>query len=262
MQEILKEHYSYEESKNPYTIPLGKMNVYDEEKDFVWNLSLNDKEVYNPVSLLVGVSSDDDKLMFINNIINHVSANSDNIEFIFCDVNGDYAYLNDVDCCNRIGSNIDDIADKIETTCTFMMNSFKRMEEAQVNHISKLPNYTPKNIILCVSDMNSLMASDNYKAIHRIKTALGSIARLGKAVGINLLLLASRVSPGCFSGDFLNLIGFRLMLGNFDTGASSFVFEKDITYEIKPEIKGRGFAQSNFRDIYEVQLFGDGNEKV
>ena len=38
-------------------------------------------------------------------------------------------------------------------------------------------------------------------------------------------------------------------------GVSSFVFEKDITHEIKPEIKGHGFARLNFRDIYEVQLY-------
>lgn len=262
MQEILKEHYSYEESKNPFTIPLGKMNVNDEEKDFVWNLSLSDDTNFKSVSLLVSAKSDNDRRTLVDHVINHTFNNSKNIELIFCDVNNEYNYLKNSAGCTYIGSDIKDIADMLETVQTRMMKLFKHMEENQVNNVNKIPNFTPKDIILCISDMNSLMMSDDYVAVEKIKRVIDSIARLGRAAGINLLLLTQRLTSASISNDLMCNIMLRLVLGEFDASVSYTMFEKDISDEIKLGTVGRGFVQYNFRDIYEVQLFGDTDKEM
>ena len=110
--------------------------------------------------------------------------------------------------------------------------------------------------------MTELMSSADYKSVEKIKIALGSIIRLGRAAGINVLIIAQRMSVGVITSDLNYCIQFRFLVGAFDSGASNLMFEKDISDEAKPEIKGRGFAQFNFRDIYEIQLFGDTGEEV
>lgn len=300
MQEILKEHYEFEESKNPLTIPLGKMNKNDEEKDFVWNLS-SSEELENHSTCLLSIippRCEDVKKVFIENIIKHVENNSDDIDLILCDVDEKYKHLDSDKYayvpCDR---DISDVANVCETVQKLMMSRFKLMEEKQVNNITKVNgkvtgyeidgkvyqwdkihvnldddsfdnakevevDYKPKNILLVISDIIELMSSADYKSVEKIKTALGSITRLGKAAGINVLIMSERMSVGVITSDLNYNIQLRFIVGDFDSGASQLMFEKDVSDEAKPEIKGRGFTQSNFRDIYEVQLFGDMNEEV
>ena len=300
MQEILKEHYSYEESKNPLTIPLGKMNVNDEEKDFVWNLSSSEESENHSVALLSIIPPfySDTKKLFIENIVKHVENNSDDIDLILCDVGEKYKHLDSdkyvyVPCNEDISA----VADVCEIVQSLMMKRFKLMEEKLVNNITKVNgkatgyeidgkvyqmdkihinldddlvnnvkevevDYKSKNILLIISDMNELMNSADYKSVEKIKSALGSIVRLGRAAGINVLIMAQRMSAGVINSDLNYNIQFRFLIGAFDSGTSLAMFEKDISDEAKPEIKGRGFAQSNFRDIYEIQLFGDTDKEM
>lgn len=300
MQEILKENYSYEESKNPLTIPLGKMNVNDEEKDFVWNLSSSEELENRSVALLSIIPPfySDTKKIFIENIVKHVENNSDDIDLVLCDVGEKYKHLDSNKYvyvpCNE---DISEVANVCEAVQKIMMSRFKLMEEMQVNNITKVNgkitgyeidgkiyqwdnirvsldddllnntkevevDYKPKNILLVISDMTELMNSADYKSVEKIRSTMGSIARLGRAAGINIIIIAQRMSVGVITSDLNYNIQSRFLIGAFDNGTSLAMFEKDISDEAKPEIKGRGFAQFNFGDIYEVQLFGDMNEKM
>lgn len=98
------------------------------------------------------------------------------------------------------------------------------------------------------------MNSDNYKAVDAIKQALGSIARLGRAAAVHLALACQRASGGTISSDLKNNIQMSVLLGGFDSGASTLMFEKDISNLAKPEIKGRGFIQSG-NEIIETQTY-------
>ena len=276
------------------------MNINDEEKDFVWNLSSSEESENHSVALLSIIPPfySDTKKIFIENIVKHVENNLDDIDLILCDVGEKYKHLDSdkyayVPCNEDISA----VADVCEIVQSLMMKRFKLMEEKCVNNITKVNgketgfeidgkvyqwdkihanldddlfdnakevevDYKPKNILLVISDITELMNSADYKSVEKIKIALGSIARLGKAAGINVLIIAQRMSVGVITSDLNYNIQLRFIVGDFDSGVSQLMFEKDISDEAKPEIKGRGFAQSNFRDIYEVQLFGDGNEKV
>lgn len=114
--------------------------------------------------------------------------------------------------------------------------------------------YKPKAMIFLADELNELMTSDDYKSVDTVKGALGSIARLGRAAGVHLALAAQRASGGTISSDLKNNIQMSCLLGGFDSGASTLMFEKDISNLAKPEIKGRGFLQSG-NEIIETQTY-------
>lgn len=114
--------------------------------------------------------------------------------------------------------------------------------------------YKPKALIFLADELNELMNSDDYKSVDIVKQSLGSIARLGRAAGVHLALACQRASGGTISADLKNNIQQSILLGGFDSGASTLMFEKDISNLAKPEIKGRAFMQSG-NVIVEVQTY-------
>ena len=117
--------------------------------------------------------------------------------------------------------------------------------------------YSPKAIIFMIDDLNEVMCDDDYKSVDTIKSALGSIARLGRASGIHLCLCCHRASGSTISTDLKNNIQMSVLLGGFDDGASCLMFEKDISNWCRPEIKGRGFVATG-TEIVEMQTFVGG----
>ena len=115
--------------------------------------------------------------------------------------------------------------------------------------------FKPKILLFLVDEMNELMNSDDYKSVDTIKQAMGSIARLGRAAGVHLALAMQRASGGTVSSDLMNNIQQSILLGAFDSGSSTLMFEKDISNLAKPDIKGRAFMQVNKKEIYEVQTY-------
>ena len=99
------------------------------------------------------------------------------------------------------------------------------------------------------------MTSDDYKSVETIKQNMGSIARLGRAAGVHLALAMQRASGGTVSTDLMNNIQQSILLGAFDSGSSTNLFEKDISNLSKPDIKGRAFMQVGKKDIFEVQTY-------
>ena len=126
---------------------------------------------------------------------------------------------------------------------------FKDKEIKKVDGI-----FQPKTIIFMVDEMSLLMEDDDYKSVDAIKTALGSLARLGRASGIHLVLGCIRPSGSTISTDLKNNIQMGILMGGFDDGASTLMFEKDISNLCRPEIKCRGFVGIG-NEIIETQMF-------
>ena len=114
--------------------------------------------------------------------------------------------------------------------------------------------FVPKILLLLCDELNELMTSDDYKSVDTVKNALGSIARLGRAAAVHLALACQRASGGTISTDLKNNIQMCCLLGGFDDGASTLMFEKDISNQAKPQIKGRGFVGSG-NEIIETQTY-------
>lgn len=115
--------------------------------------------------------------------------------------------------------------------------------------------FDPKILLFLADELNEFANSDDYKSVEAARNAMGSIARLGRAAGCHLALAMQRASSGTVSADLMNNIQQSILLGAFDSGASSMLFEKDISHLAKPEIKGRAFMQVGKKDMFEVQTY-------
>lgn len=114
--------------------------------------------------------------------------------------------------------------------------------------------YKPKDLVIMVDEMAELTSSDDFRAVSAIKESIGSIARLGRAAGLHLVLAMQKVTSSTVSNEVLNNIHQKVVLGEFDSGTSTNMFEKDISWMGKPEIKGRGFSKAG-NTITEFQSY-------
>lgn len=114
--------------------------------------------------------------------------------------------------------------------------------------------FKPKVLISVIDELGELMSSDDFRAVSNIKSNMGSIGRLGRAAGCHMVLATQKASSGTVSSELMNNIHQRAVLGDFDGGVSSTLFEKDISHMSRPEIKGRGFMKSGSQ-LYEFQCY-------
>ena len=120
--------------------------------------------------------------------------------------------------------------------------------------------FEPKAVLILVDELSEVMNDTNYKMVSSIQNSLGSIARLGRAAGVHLCLATQRPSSNVINADLKNNIQMGVLLGDFDTGASTLIFDEDISDLAKPEIKGRGFIKTG-KDINEFQSYWTEKEK-
>ena len=119
-------------------------------------------------------------------------------------------------------------------------------------------NYKSSTIICMIDDINIINNYDDYNTVKFIYEKIGSIARLGRAAGIHLVIGCKRCSRSTISADLQNNIGTRVVFGIFDDVTSNIVFEQDISEYCRPENKGRAFITDCGSNIYESQtLFTD-----
>ena len=114
--------------------------------------------------------------------------------------------------------------------------------------------YVPKAIVFMIDELTEIMCNDDYKAVDTVKNAIGSIARLGRAAGVHLVLCCQRPSGSVISTDLKNNIQMSVLLGRFNEEISLLTFEKDISNQCTGII-GRGFVSSG-NEIFETQIFG------
>lgn len=123
------------------------------------------------------------------------------------------------------------------------------------NNIKKTKGaYKPKAMVIMIDEMTEVLSGSNYKLVSNIQDNIGSIARLGRAAGTHLVLATQRPSSNVINADLKNNIQQSVLLGDFDSGISSLVFDEDIAHLSKPEIKGRGFVKAG-KDKYEFQSY-------
>jgi len=114
--------------------------------------------------------------------------------------------------------------------------------------------YHPKIMLLLCDELNELMGADEWKAVEQIKADLTRISRLGRAAAVHLALACQTASGDTIPKKLMDNIECKCLLGAFDSGTCTALYEKDITNLQKPEIKGRGFVK-NGRYLYELQSY-------
>lgn len=128
---------------------------------------------------------------------------------------------------------------------TITLNDIKPIEDN---------NYKPKAIMFMISDLDEIMLSNDYKSIDIIKSSISSIIRLGRAVGIHIVLSSKKISDSIISKDTLENIQLKLLLGGFTSNTSEFLLGEDFSTECMPHIKGRGYLQTG-NTTFEMQMY-------
>lgn len=113
--------------------------------------------------------------------------------------------------------------------------------------------FKPKAIMVLVDELGEVMSNSNFKLVNSIQGNISSIARLGRAGAVHLCLATQRPSANVISAEVKNNVNAGILLGHFDAGASSLIFDEDISDLAKPEIKGRGYLKTG--GINEFQAY-------
>ena len=108
-----------------------------------------------------------------------------------------------------------------------MMNRFKQMEKENVNNAAKLKN-SPVAKILIIDCFSEYMLSNDYKAVDTIKTLVGSIARLGRAAKILLVLVTQRPTGSVISTTLKDSMNDLIVTGAFNYDIAELMFGEEV----------------------------------
>lgn len=137
-----------------------------------------------------------------------------------------------------------------------MMERFTLMEERGVQHFTMLQDETgkhPKAIMLMIDEAYVLLSmegakTDEGKARDQLHgeavTLLGSIARLGRAAGVHMLVATQRPDAAVIPGELRNNLETRIAAGRLNSTASSMILDSGAGTRL-PKIKGRGMLFYN-----------------
>lgn len=109
----------------------------------------------------------------------------------------------------RIATELEDMTDLIEQVEQEMQARYKKMEEEGVNHFNLL-SAPPPALLVMVDEVYTLLSPENVKseegkerdALHaRCTSLIGTIARLGRAAGVHLVLATQRPDAKVIPGE-------------------------------------------------------------
>lgn len=145
------------------------------------------------------------------------------------------------------------VAERLETYHKEMMDRFARMQKECVNNAAKLKN-RPADKILIIDCLSEYMLSDDYKSVDIIKNIIGSIARLGRAARIILVLVTQRPSGSIVSTSLKDNMQDLIITGAFRSDMSVLMFGEDVesskTIPLGKAIYRNPMIQSDTSDCY------------
>lgn len=155
----------------------------------------------------------------------------------------------------QIASSLDEALDVITNAREAMMERFDRMKDAKVQFIDDIPGSHEPAILIMFDESaealipgtgNSPEVKEENGTKGAITDAVRSIARLGRAAKVHIILCTQRAEVAAIGGgDAKNNYGFRILLGHGDKTASMMALDTMSGTEIEPNIKGRGIISRN-----------------
>lgn len=173
-----------------------------------------------------------------------------------------------------IGTTLEDAVEILRYVQKVMENRYERMEEYGVNHFKDMidpetgkPDYA---IMLMVDEAGELLSTEGAKTdegkvrdqLHgEAMTILGSLARLGRAAGIHLIIATQRPDAKIIAGEFKNNLAVRVLAGRSGSIASSMTLDSG-SGMLLPAIRGRGMLsiygqEQQFQGYYAEQEWID-----
>lgn len=95
---------------------------------------------------------------------------------------------------------------------------------------------------------------EEYKYVEQIREVFNSLTALGRAAGFHCVFAMQNAGGSAMTGNMRKNIHMSVVLGDFDSGTSMNLYDRDYGNMSRPEIKGRGIM-NNGRDIIEFQSY-------
>lgn len=149
-----------------------------------------------------------------------------------------------------VASELEDMTDLLQQSEHEMYARYDRMMEEGVNFFKDMAN-PPPALMIMVDEVFALLSPENIKTdegkqrdeMHaRCTTLIGSIARLGRAAGIHLVLATQRPDAKVLPGEVRNNLDARIAQGRMDTTPSLMALDSDHATRL-PKIKGRAILR-------------------
>lgn len=145
-----------------------------------------------------------------------------------------------------------------------MMKRYNQMQKAGVNNFADLPNHGPAILIMVdecgqLLDMSGGKGTEEAKAESDLKgqaqSIIGSIARLGRAAGVHLLLATQRPDAKLIPGELKENLMFRAGCGHLTSTASSMLFDDATGTQTPASPKGRAAVMNVGQKPQKIQVY-------
>lgn len=196
----------------------------------------------------------------------HCIAHSNDIKFLGIDLKmvelSPYTVFSDT--VLGIAITLEDAVEILKFGNDQMMSRYNQMQKAGVNNFADLPNHGPAILIMVdecgqLLDMSGGKGTDEAKAESALKgqaqSIIGSIARLGRAAGVHLLLATQRPDSRLIPGELKENLMFRAGCGHLTSTASSMLFDDATGTQTPASPKGRAAVMNVGQKPQKIQVY-------
>lgn len=163
-----------------------------------------------------------------------------------------------------IATTLEDAVEILKFGNDKMMSRYDQMQKAGVNNFADLPNHGPALLIMVdecgqLLDMSGGKGSDEAKKEMELKgqaqSIIGSIARLGRAAGVHLLIATQRPDAKLVPGELKENLMFRAGCGHLTSTASSMLFDDATGTQTPATPKGRAAVMNVGQKPQRIQVY-------
>lgn len=160
-----------------------------------------------------------------------------------------------------IATELEDALTVLRFAQTTMMKRYQEMESVGESNFLDMPNHGPALMVM-IDEAGELLSpsgvkNDEGKLQDELKgeaqVIIGSIARLGRAAGVHLVIATQRPDATLLPGETKANLGARVNAGRTDGNASSMILENGEGTRVSPFPPGRLYVK-----IYSVGDHGQG----
>jgi len=239
-----------------HTFPIG-VGLGDKGQEIIsYSVTKNKSGVYHPHVLIAGTTGSG-KSVIQRNILFHCIQHNDMWKFLGIDLKqvelGRYEKYSQT--VMGVATNLEDGVKFLRYAQEVMLKRYARMKEAGVSFFLDLVNEETGKpdpaLLVMIDEAYEFLAPSGIKTaqgkmedeLHQEASfLLSSIARLGRAAGIHLVLATQRPDATVIKGEMKNNLDVRIAAGRLDNTPSLMVLDSAAATTL-PDIKGRGVVR-------------------